>query len=125
MLCGAQVLQVAKNLRMWSAGGAEATYSELLAKDSDVAKVVHMLTGSLEGLRQQTTDYLSESVAGAACMASILLHSMSRMRSHTHMHAIGVQGLLVSLSSFGRLIFKQRTRPSWDPLPLWKSARAS
>lgn len=35
----AQVLQVAKGLRMWSAEEPEATYYDLLSKDSDIVKV--------------------------------------------------------------------------------------
>ena len=36
------------------------TYYDLLARDPDVAKVVLLLTGSVEGLKAQTADYLGE-----------------------------------------------------------------
>ena len=109
------MLQVAKNLHMWSTGSTGATYSELLANDSDVAKVVHLLTGSLEGLRQQTTEYLSELMLVASACANDSQHLAAQIcarRYPWHAHTIGVQRLLASLISCGRLIFKQTTRPS-------------
>ncbi|PSC73956.1 flagellar outer dynein arm heavy chain gamma [Micractinium conductrix] len=53
-----KVLQVAKQLRMWSAEDGEATYYDLLTQDPDIVKVVLLLTGSVEGMKAQTVEYL-------------------------------------------------------------------
>lgn len=53
-----QVLQSTRQLRMWGSDQPEATYYDLIAKDPDVVKVVLLLTGSLEGMKAATTDFL-------------------------------------------------------------------
>ncbi|KAL4452763.1 hypothetical protein ABPG75_008425, partial [Micractinium tetrahymenae] len=53
-----KVLQVTKQLRRWTAEDGEATYYDLIAQDSDVVKVVLLLTGSVEGMKAQTVEYL-------------------------------------------------------------------
>ena len=45
------------------------TYYDLLARDPDVVKVVLLLTGSVEGMKAQTVDYLSESCCAVLCIA--------------------------------------------------------
>ena len=56
-----QVLQCTKQLRMWGTNDeADATYYDLIAKDPDIVKVVLLLTGSIEGVKLSTTEYLSE-----------------------------------------------------------------
>ena len=70
-----QVLQCTRQLRAWGGGGgsggggsgAEATYYDTIAKDPDVVKVVLLLTGSLEGMKLATTDYLSERLHFNGC----------------------------------------------------------
>lgn len=61
-LSALQVLQVARQLRMWSAEDPGATYYDLLAADADVVKVVLLLTGSIQGMKAQTVEYLGEPV---------------------------------------------------------------
>lgn len=44
---------------MWGSDQPESTYYDLIAKDPDVVKVVLLLTGSIEGMKMSTTEYLS------------------------------------------------------------------
>ncbi len=53
------MLQCTKQLRMWGCDQAEATYYDLIAKDPDIVKVVLLLTGSIEGMKLSTTQFLS------------------------------------------------------------------
>jgi dynein heavy chain len=48
-----QVLAVSKSLPCWGSKESVATYYELIAKDKEVVKAVLLLTGSVEGIKQQ------------------------------------------------------------------------
>lgn len=48
-----QVLAVSKSLPCWGGKESAATYYELIAKDKEVVKAVLLLTGSVEGIKQQ------------------------------------------------------------------------
>ena len=58
--------QASKQLRCWGqAAGGAATYHEMIARDKEVVKAVLLLTGSVEGTKNQVgLDCVSRRAAG-------------------------------------------------------------
>lgn len=52
-------LQASNKLRCWGIVNGPASYYELIARDKEVVKSVLLLTGSVEGVKQQVAEYLS------------------------------------------------------------------
>uniref|UniRef100_A0A383W453 AAA+ ATPase domain-containing protein n=1 Tax=Tetradesmus obliquus TaxID=3088 RepID=A0A383W453_TETOB len=53
------ILQASRQLRCWGMIGGPPTYYDLIARDKEVVKSVLLLTGSVEGVKQQVAEYLS------------------------------------------------------------------
>lgn len=52
-------MQASRQLRCWGMIGGPPTYYDLIARDKEVVKSVLLLTGSVEGVKQQVAEYLS------------------------------------------------------------------
>jgi hypothetical protein len=52
-------LQASRQLRCWGMISGPPTYYDLIARDKEVVKSVLLLTGSVEGVKQQVAEYLS------------------------------------------------------------------
>lgn len=53
-----KILGTSKKLRCWGMSHGPATYYDLIARDKEVVKVVLLLTGSVEGTKQQVSNHL-------------------------------------------------------------------
>eukprot|EP00882_Tetradesmus_deserticola_P029956 GHRQ01033598.1.p1 GENE.GHRQ01033598.1~~GHRQ01033598.1.p1 ORF type:complete len:173 (+),score=58.59 GHRQ01033598.1:276-794(+) len=53
------ILQASRQLRCWGMINGPPTYYDLIARDKEVVKSVLLLTGSIEGVKQQVAEYLS------------------------------------------------------------------
>lgn len=54
-----KILSTSKKLRCWGMTNGPPTYYDLIARDKEVVKVVLLLTGSIEGTKQQVAEYMS------------------------------------------------------------------
>jgi hypothetical protein len=52
-------MQASRQLRCWGMISGPPTYYDLIARDKEVVKSVLLLTGSVEGVKQQVAEYLS------------------------------------------------------------------
>lgn len=53
------MLQASRQLKCWGMINGPATYYDLIAQDKEVVKSVLLLTGSVEGIKHQVSDYLN------------------------------------------------------------------
>jgi hypothetical protein len=53
-----KILSTSKKLRCWGMSNGPPTYYDLIARDKEVVKVVLLLTGSIEGTKQQVAEYV-------------------------------------------------------------------
>ena len=69
------ILHSTKQLRKWGGEGAspDATLYDLISEDPHIVKAVLLLAGSIDGMRQQAAEYMSEYGVGVLkpCSASL------------------------------------------------------
>ena len=54
-----QILSCGKQLQVWSGKAGATTYYDMIARDKEIVKVVLLLTGSIEGTKENVLDYIS------------------------------------------------------------------
>ncbi len=59
MVLTLQILSCGKQLQVWGGKAGAATYYDMIARDKEIVKVVLLLTGSIEGTKENVLEYIS------------------------------------------------------------------